>query len=161
MSDKTAFGKVHSMELGIYHEFPVMPGRSQAECFAAGFDIVDASEEYGLDVMWLAELHFDKRRALAASPLVLGTAIAARTERISAEDIAELVAPEIEPLAPCLDPTATSEFAPGRKTEAAVITKAYGDLDAAFVVRARQIQTTESARRHPVRRALCFGERSS
>src|ERR1700746_3848844 len=59
------------MELGIYHEFPVLPGRSQAECFAAGFDIVDASEEYGLDVMWLAELHFDKRRALAASPLVL------------------------------------------------------------------------------------------
>src|SRR5262245_17532723 len=58
------------MELGIYHEFPVLPGRSQAECFAAGFDIVDASEEYGLDVMWLAELHFDKRRALAASPLV-------------------------------------------------------------------------------------------
>jgi hypothetical protein len=70
------------MELGIYHEFPVLPGRSQAECFAAGFDIVDAGEEYGLDVMWLAELHFDKRRALAASPLVLGTAIAARTERI-------------------------------------------------------------------------------
>ena len=70
------------MELGIYHEFPVLPRRSQAECFAAGFDIVDASEEYGLDVMWLAELHFDKRRALAASPLVLGTAIAARTERI-------------------------------------------------------------------------------
>ena len=54
------------MELGIYHEFPVLPGRSQAECFAAGFDIVDASEEYGLDVMWLAEPHFDKRRALAA-----------------------------------------------------------------------------------------------
>src|SRR5689334_15686460 len=70
------------MELGIYHEFPVLPGRSQAECFAAGFDIVDVSEEYGLDVMWLAELHFDIRRALAASPLVLGTAIAARTERI-------------------------------------------------------------------------------
>ena len=41
------------MELGIYHEFPVLPGRSQAECFDAGFDIVEASEEYGLDVMWL------------------------------------------------------------------------------------------------------------
>ena len=70
------------MELGIYHEFPMLPGRSQAECFAAGFDIVDAAEEYGLDVMWLAELHFDKPRGLAASPLVLGAAIAARTERI-------------------------------------------------------------------------------
>src|SRR5256885_16055881 len=54
--------------VGIYHEFPVLPGRSQAECFAAGFDIVDAGEEYGLDVMWLAELHFDKARALAVNP---------------------------------------------------------------------------------------------
>src|SRR3954449_1459102 len=82
MSDKTVLGKVPFDGISIYHEFPVLPRRSQAECFAAGFDIVDASEEYGLDVMWLAELHFDKRRALAASPLILGTAIAARTERI-------------------------------------------------------------------------------
>src|SRR5271168_4301146 len=55
------------------------------------------------------------------------------TDPYTAEDIADLVAPEIEPLAPCLDPAASpSEFAPGRSTEAAVITKAYGDLDAAF-----------------------------
>ena len=41
--------------------------------------------------------------------------------------------PEIEPLAPCLDPVAPpSEFAPGLDTEAAIITKSYGDLDAAF-----------------------------
>ena len=50
-----------------------------------------------------------------------------------AEDIAQLAVPEIEPLAPCLDPIALpSEFAPGHSTEAAVITKAYGDLGAAF-----------------------------
>ena len=50
-----------------------------------------------------------------------------------AEDIADLVAPVIERLTPCLDPAASpSEFAPGRDTEAAVITKGYGDLDAAF-----------------------------
>src|ERR1700737_4894534 len=50
-----------------------------------------------------------------------------------AEDIADLVAPEIEPLAPCLDPAASpSDFAPGRNTEAAVITKAYGALTPAF-----------------------------
>src|SRR5262249_40855012 len=60
---RACWGRSRSMGLGICHEFPVLPGRSQAECFAAGFDIVDASEEYGLDVMWLAELHFDKRRA--------------------------------------------------------------------------------------------------
>src|ERR1700719_4527386 len=50
-----------------------------------------------------------------------------------AESLAELVMREIEPLAPCLDPAASpSEFAPGCNTEAAIITKAYGDLDAAF-----------------------------
>src|ERR1700686_2658553 len=78
-SDKTVLGNAHSMELGIYHEFPVLPGRSQAACWAPGFSIRDASEESGLAVMWLAELHFDKRRALAPSPLVLATAIAALT----------------------------------------------------------------------------------
>ena len=51
----------------------------------------------------------------------------------AAEDIADLVAPQIEPLAPCLDPVAPpSVFALGLDTEAAVITKSYGDLDAAF-----------------------------
>ena len=51
----------------------------------------------------------------------------------SAEDIAELVAPEIEPLAACVDPVALPrELAPGLGTEVAVITKAYGDLEAAF-----------------------------
>jgi carbon-monoxide dehydrogenase large subunit len=51
----------------------------------------------------------------------------------TAEDVAELVAPEIEALPPCLDPaTPAREFAPGLDTEAAVITKSYGDLDAAF-----------------------------
>jgi CO/xanthine dehydrogenase Mo-binding subunit len=51
----------------------------------------------------------------------------------TAEDIAELVEPEIEPLAPCLDPVAApSEFAAGFDTEAAVVTKSYGDLGAAF-----------------------------
>ena len=75
-------GKVRFDGIGYLSRVSVLPGRSQAECFAAAFDIVDASEEYGLDVMWLAELHFDKARALAASPLVLGAAIAARTERI-------------------------------------------------------------------------------
>jgi carbon-monoxide dehydrogenase large subunit len=45
----------------------------------------------------------------------------------TAEDVADLVTPEIEPVAPCLDPAASPrEFAPGRSTEAAVITKAHG-----------------------------------
>ncbi|HEX3536675.1 MAG TPA: xanthine dehydrogenase family protein molybdopterin-binding subunit [Stellaceae bacterium] len=51
----------------------------------------------------------------------------------TAEDIADLVVPQIEPLPPLLDPTAPpGEFAPGLGTEAAVIEKHYGDLEAAF-----------------------------
>jgi CO/xanthine dehydrogenase Mo-binding subunit len=51
----------------------------------------------------------------------------------TAEDIADLVEPRIEPVAPCLDPVAPpSEFAPGLDTEAAVVSKSYGDLEAAF-----------------------------
>jgi CO/xanthine dehydrogenase Mo-binding subunit len=51
----------------------------------------------------------------------------------AAEDAAELVEPQIEPLPPCLDPTApASEFAPGHDTEAAIVRKSYGDIDAAF-----------------------------
>jgi aerobic carbon-monoxide dehydrogenase large subunit len=50
-----------------------------------------------------------------------------------AEDAADLVMPAIEPLAPCLDPVAApSEFAPGHYSEAAIISRGYGDIAAAF-----------------------------
>src|SRR5579884_822452 len=51
----------------------------------------------------------------------------------TAEDAADLVLPEIDLLAPCLDACAPATvFAPGLSTEAAVVRKSYGDLDAAF-----------------------------
>ena len=50
-----------------------------------------------------------------------------------AEDAAELVAPEIEELTPIVSATAPpGEFAPGISSEAATISKSYGDLDQAF-----------------------------
>ena len=70
------------MEFGIYHEFVSHPGRPDSEAFDASFAIVDAAEEYGLDVMWLAELHFDPSRSILSSPMVVAAAIAARTRRI-------------------------------------------------------------------------------
>jgi carbon-monoxide dehydrogenase large subunit len=51
----------------------------------------------------------------------------------TAEDIADLVTPEIEPLPPCLDAQQPpTEFAAGLDTEAAVVRKGYGDVDRAF-----------------------------
>jgi aerobic carbon-monoxide dehydrogenase large subunit len=50
-----------------------------------------------------------------------------------AEDAAELVAPEIEELTPIVRATAPpGEFAPGISSEAATISKGYGDLDQTF-----------------------------
>jgi len=51
----------------------------------------------------------------------------------TAEDAADLVVLDIEPLAPCLDFAAEPrEFAPGHDSEAAIVSKGYGDIAAAF-----------------------------
>ena len=69
------------MEFGVFHEFPRRSGQSDTEAFAEGFELVDAAEQWGLDVLWLAELHFAAQSVLA-SPLALAAAIAGRTERM-------------------------------------------------------------------------------
>jgi alkanesulfonate monooxygenase SsuD/methylene tetrahydromethanopterin reductase-like flavin-dependent oxidoreductase (luciferase family) len=69
-------------EFGIFHEFACRPDQSETEAFAEGFALVDAAETWGLDAVWLAELHFSPRRSVLASPLTLASAIAARTQRM-------------------------------------------------------------------------------
>ncbi|MFN8524655.1 MAG: LLM class flavin-dependent oxidoreductase [Chloroflexota bacterium] len=69
------------MEFGIFHEFARRAGQADAEAFAESMAIVDASEAWGLHVVWLAELHFSGRSVLS-SPVAVAAAIAGRTERI-------------------------------------------------------------------------------
>jgi alkanesulfonate monooxygenase SsuD/methylene tetrahydromethanopterin reductase-like flavin-dependent oxidoreductase (luciferase family) len=71
-----------AMEFGMFHEFQCLPGASAAEAFAQSFAQVDAAENWGLDAMWLAELHFAPERSVLASPLLLAAAIAQRTRRM-------------------------------------------------------------------------------
>src|SRR5260221_8712273 len=68
------------MEFGMFHDFQRLPGVREAEAFAQSFAQVDAAERLGLDAMWLAELHFAPERSVLASPLILASAIAARTK---------------------------------------------------------------------------------
>ena len=70
------------MEFGLFHEFQKSPDTSEAEAFAQSFELVDAAERWGLDAMWLAELHFTPDRSVLASPLILAAAIAQRTRRM-------------------------------------------------------------------------------
>ncbi|HJU17983.1 MAG TPA: LLM class flavin-dependent oxidoreductase [Stellaceae bacterium] len=85
------------MEFGMFHEFPSLPGKSETAAFDEAMEQVDAAERWGLDVMWLAELHFEPRRSLLSAPLAVAGAIAARTRRIKI-GIAVQVLPLCHPL---------------------------------------------------------------
>jgi alkanesulfonate monooxygenase SsuD/methylene tetrahydromethanopterin reductase-like flavin-dependent oxidoreductase (luciferase family) len=69
------------VEFGIFHEFERPPGQSEANAFDLGFELVDAAEQWGLDAIWLAELHMTAR-GVVSSPMALASAIAARTKHL-------------------------------------------------------------------------------
>ncbi|HVH78080.1 MAG TPA: LLM class flavin-dependent oxidoreductase, partial [Stellaceae bacterium] len=70
------------MEFGIFHEFLTTQRGSQQEAFRQSFAQIEAAEEWGLDVVWLAEIHMNPTRSLLSAPLTVAAAIAARTHRI-------------------------------------------------------------------------------
>src|SRR5499427_3635242 len=81
------------MYAGLVMECDYREGRTQEEAFAEAFSIAELAENYGLDGVWLAERHFagPKRPtdpmgagipSIASVPLVLASAIAARTTRL-------------------------------------------------------------------------------
>ncbi len=71
------------MEFGIFHEFFSTAAASQQEAFAQSFAQIEAAEAWGLDVVWLAEIHMNPHRSLLSAPLTVASGIAARTRRIA------------------------------------------------------------------------------
>ena len=71
-----------AFEFGMFHEFQCPAGKSQPEAFAESFEQVEAAERWGLDAMWLAEIHVAPERSVCAAPLTIASAIAARTKRM-------------------------------------------------------------------------------
>jgi alkanesulfonate monooxygenase SsuD/methylene tetrahydromethanopterin reductase-like flavin-dependent oxidoreductase (luciferase family) len=81
------------MHIGLVMECDYRIGATQEEAFAEAFQMVDMAEELGLDGLWLAERHFAAPRrptdpmgagipSVVSVPLVMASAIAARTQRI-------------------------------------------------------------------------------
>ena len=66
----------------MFMEFQTRPGRDVPGFFAEGFDLVDASESWGLDAVWLSEFHFAPARSVLSSPIAVASAIAVRTKRM-------------------------------------------------------------------------------
>ncbi len=70
------------MEFGSFMEFHKRGNAAEAEAFRESFAHVDQAEKMGLDAVWLAESHFNPRRAVLSSPMVIATSIATRTNRL-------------------------------------------------------------------------------
>ena len=70
------------MNFGMFTDFHVRGGTTQAEAFDESFGQVIEAENLGFDAVWLAEHHFSPERAVLASPMIVASAICARTERI-------------------------------------------------------------------------------
>ena len=71
------------MEIGWYHEFHrQVPGQSDADAFAMGLDQAVLAEEWGLDAIWLAEIHQQAARSVLSAPMTVLSSIAARTTKL-------------------------------------------------------------------------------
>ena len=70
------------MDFGMFTEFHVREGMTQADAFEEHLKEVEIAEEMGLDSVWLAEYHFAPQRSVLSAPLMIGSAIASRTKKI-------------------------------------------------------------------------------
>ena len=70
------------MEVGVYHEFHCRPEQTQAAAFEEALAQIEAADRWGLDAIWLAEIHQQARRSVMSAPMTVASAIAARTKRI-------------------------------------------------------------------------------
>src|SRR6202011_1768301 len=101
------------MEFGMFHEFPSMPGRGETAMFDEAMAQVDAAERWGLDVMWLAEIHFAPERTYLSAPLAIASASAARTRRMKI-GIAVQVLPLCHPLRLAEEAATVDQISQGR-----------------------------------------------
>jgi alkanesulfonate monooxygenase SsuD/methylene tetrahydromethanopterin reductase-like flavin-dependent oxidoreductase (luciferase family) len=101
------------MEFGMFHQFPALPGRSERDAFEEAFAQIDAAERWGLDTMWLAELHFDPQRSVLSAPLSIASAVGVRTQRIKI-GIAVQVLPLCHPLRLAEEAATVDQISGGR-----------------------------------------------
>ncbi|HSX80583.1 MAG TPA: LLM class flavin-dependent oxidoreductase [Candidatus Saccharimonadia bacterium] len=70
------------MNFGMFTDFHVRQNMSQTEAFDESFRQVEEAEKLGIDSVWLSEHHFSPERSVLASPLVIASSIATRTQRV-------------------------------------------------------------------------------
>ncbi len=112
------------MHLGLMLECDYRYGATQQEAYGESFSLVNAAEEGRLDGVWLAERHFaapsnplDSAGAgipsIVSVPLILASAIAARTERLRI-GIAVSVLPLVHPIRMAEEAAMVDQISQGR-----------------------------------------------
>ena len=69
------------MHFGIFLE-ERRRGAGEAQAFRETLELADAAEAWGLDGVWLGEIHFTPARSVQSAPMALASFIAARTRRV-------------------------------------------------------------------------------
>ncbi|MBV8888298.1 MAG: LLM class flavin-dependent oxidoreductase [Alphaproteobacteria bacterium] len=102
------------MEFGSFMEFPPLSTETAASAaFDQALAEVEAAEEWGLDAIWLAELHGAPERSVLSAPMTVASAIAARTSRIRI-GIAVQVLPLCHPLRLAEEAASVDQVSHGR-----------------------------------------------
>ncbi len=70
------------MEFGTFMEFPPIGNAGEGVAFDQALGEVAAADKWGLDAVWLAELHGAPERSVLSAPMMVASAIAASTERV-------------------------------------------------------------------------------
>jgi len=74
-------GQYHAVHFGIFVE-ELRHGATQAGAFRDIFETADRAEAWGIDCVWLGEIHFTPTRSIISASLQVASAIAARTRRL-------------------------------------------------------------------------------
>jgi alkanesulfonate monooxygenase SsuD/methylene tetrahydromethanopterin reductase-like flavin-dependent oxidoreductase (luciferase family) len=101
------------MEFGSFMEFPPVSGAGEAAAFDQALAEIEAAEECGLDAVWLAELHGAPERSVLSAPMMLASAIGARTDRVKI-GIAVQVLPLSHPLRLAEEAATVDQISRGR-----------------------------------------------
>src|SRR5207247_11150404 len=70
------------MEFGTFYQLPCAPEQSPLQRYEDTLMQIQHADSLGLDVAWLAELHFFPTFSIMPSPLLVASALAQRTRRI-------------------------------------------------------------------------------
>jgi alkanesulfonate monooxygenase SsuD/methylene tetrahydromethanopterin reductase-like flavin-dependent oxidoreductase (luciferase family) len=100
------------MDFGIFLE-QMRRGNTQEDAFREMFALADASEAWGLDIVWLAEMMVNPARSVLSAPLLMASWIASRTKRVRTGTAVQLL-PLNHPLRVAGEVTVLDHLSQGR-----------------------------------------------